>query len=597
MASHPASRMLAPTPTALGAKPRFRPRFWPVLSVAALLAAASVVALVTLLRYVATASSYIDNGDGYYLYAAHRLAQGAVLYRDVMGTQPPAVYLLGAAIFKLGGTVQTVRLAGGLMRLGAIALVFLIGRRLFSSAPTAALAALLYALLPIGLTWDRSFDVNPPLTLAALLALWPFVYLTPRTAMLSGVLAAAALYTKNLYLPPLLATLCYLALQRRALLRPYLLGLCGAGAIAALLLLSWSPVALRDAFLGQQSSPLNLDWFVAALAYVAASDGGLLVVAVAGAVLCLRHGRSHDAPAALSYAPWLLLGSVGVLVATVKEGTAGPVFQFAEPAVALLAAYAAGWALQNRLLRRAPANLDYSWTSDRAGGPCLAAARGPTPPASLPATGAGRDAGGPRNAAPPSSRILRATPVPASSRTPDTASWERQGTHVRVPAHPRPPLVTRTRRWSYAVRSVAMLGIPVLAMLSVPSALAADTAALNWTNAGEVWHVAALVGAHAHPGNTILAPPYYALLTDTRLPADAADTYILAQRVARGDAWARRWLAGVVADLRTRHLPVVVTDLRLEQIAPLMAALRAHYRVLYSDTQPPAVHSQVWLPD
>lgn len=142
-----------------------------------------------------------------------------------------------------------------------------------------------------------------------------------------------------------------------------------------------------------------------------------------------------------------------------------------------------------------------------------------------------------------------------------------------------------------------MLGIPVLAMLSVPSALAADRAALNWTNAGEVWHVAALVGAHAHPGNTILAPPYYALLTDTRLPADAADTYILAQRVARGDAWAQRWLADVVADLRARHLPVVVTDLRLEQIAPLMAALRAHYRVLYSDTQPPAVHSQVWLPD
>jgi 4-amino-4-deoxy-L-arabinose transferase-like glycosyltransferase len=553
MASHPAPRALAPVPAALTAPAGLRSRFWPKLSVAALLAAAGVVAALTLLRYVAAAPAYIDNGDGYYLYAAHRLAQGAVLYRDVMGTQPPLVYLLGAAIFKLGGTLQTVRLVSGLMRLGAVALVFLIGRRIFSSTPTAALAALLYALLPIGLTWDRSFDVNPPLTLVALLALRPFVYLTPRTVMLSGVLAAVALGTKNLYLPLLLATLCYLAVQRRALLRPYLLGLCGGGAAIVLALLAWSPVAPRDAFLGQQSSPLNMDWFVAALAYVAANDGGLLLVAAAGAVLCLRRGRSNAAPAALSYAPWLLLGSVGVLGATVKEGTAGPVFQFAEPAVALLAAYAIAWALPPLLTLRMPA-----------------------------------------------------TREPATSHPPDSASWERQGTRLRAsarrlplasPCPHAPAVVARTRRWGDAARSIAMLGIPALVVLSLPPALGLDTAALNWTNAGEVGHVAALVGAHARPGTTILAPPYYALLTATCLPADAADTYILARRIDRGDTQARRWLAGVVADLRARRLPVVVTDLRIEQIGPLMAALRSNYHLLYGDTLPHAVHSQVWLPN
>jgi hypothetical protein len=530
MASHPVPRLLATVPAALTAPTGLRYRFWPILFATALFATAGVVAVLTLLRYVAAAPGYIDNGDGYYLYAAHRLAQGAVLYRDVMGTQPPLVYLLGAAIFKLGGTLQTVRLVSGLMRLGAIALVFLIGRRVFCSAPMAALAALLYALLPIGLTWDRSFDVNPPLTFVALLALWPFVYLTPRAVMLSGVLAAVALGTKNLYLPLLLATLCYLAVQRRALLRPYLLGLCGGGAVIVLALQTWSPAALRDAFLGQQSSPLNLDWFVAALAYVAANDGGLLVLATAGAVLCLRHYRSDAAPAALSYAPWLLLGSVGVLGATVKEGTAGPVFQFAEPAVALLAAYAIGWALGRVLV--------------------------------------GRD---------------------VAAATPDAASRELQG--------PSPRSATHTRRWSDAARAVAILGIPALAVLSLPSALGLDTTALNWNNADEVRHVAALVGAHARPGTMILAPPYYALLTATRLPADAADTYILARRIERGDAWARRWLAGVVAGLQARRLPVVVTDLRLEQIGPLMEALRSNYHLLYGDALPQAVHSQVWLPN
>jgi hypothetical protein len=142
-----------------------------------------------------------------------------------------------------------------------------------------------------------------------------------------------------------------------------------------------------------------------------------------------------------------------------------------------------------------------------------------------------------------------------------------------------------------------MLGIPVLAALALPSVLAIDNGTLSWTNAGEVTHVAALVGAHTRPGATIIAPPYYALLTGTRLPADAADTYILARRIEHGDARARRWLAGAVVSLKARRLPVVVTDLRLAQIGPLMAALRVHYRVLYSDTLPPALHSRVWVPD
>jgi hypothetical protein len=52
-----------------------------------------------------------------------------------------------------------------------------------------------------------------------------------------------------------------------------------------------------------------------------------------------------------------------------------------------------------------------------------------------------------------------------------------------------------------------------------------------------------------------------------------------------------------VAGLQARRLPVVVTDLRLEQIGPLMVALRANYHLLYGDTLPQAVHSQVWLPN
>lgn len=59
----------------------------------ALLGATLAVLLATAWAYARGATGYVDNGDGYYLYAARRMAQGAALYRDVMGTQPPVVYL------------------------------------------------------------------------------------------------------------------------------------------------------------------------------------------------------------------------------------------------------------------------------------------------------------------------------------------------------------------------------------------------------------------------------------------------------------------------------------------------------------------------
>ncbi len=466
-----------------------------------LLGAALAVLGATAWAYAHSATSYIDNGDGYYLYAARRVARGATLYRDVMGTQPPVVYLLGAAAFKLGAPLQGIRLLSAAMRVLATALVYLLGWRLFDSKLAAALAALLYTLLPIGLVWDRSFDVNPPLTLVALLAALALSYDTRRTARASGLLAALALFTKDLYLPLLAVTLVYLIPRRRRLLAPYLQGLLGGLVLLCGALVMYAGSAgPRDAFLGQDGSSFNPAWFVAAVAYVAASEGGVVLVALAGAVIGRYAHHRILAPAASGrsdYAPWLFVGSAAVLLATLKEGTAGPVFQLAEPAVALLAAHGALWA------------------------------------------------------------------------------W---------------------RRWTTKPVMPVTLALPVVLLLSVVSIMGADRAALAWDNSGEVARVVALVRAHAHPGAVIVAPPYYALLTGTRLPGDAADTYIVARRVERGDRAATAWARWVVAGIDARRYPVVLVDLRLAAIAPLMAALRRTYRSLYADTLPPALHVTMWVP-
>src|SRR5919201_3007258 len=248
---------------------RPRPWPWPHLAVWGLIALVVVALAATTRAYIQGALSYVDNGDGYYLYAAHRLAQGAVLYRDVMGTQPPLVYALGAAVFKLGGTLATLRLVSAALRALSTALVFLAGLRLFGNRLTAGLAALTYTLLPIGMVWDRSFDVNPPLTLMVLLAVWPLLQFTPRATRLAGVLAAVALFTKNLYAPLLVATLAYLAVRRRPLLGPYLQGvIVGLAALGAALAAYAGREGLYDAFLGQQSSPFNPAWFVVSVSNV-----------------------------------------------------------------------------------------------------------------------------------------------------------------------------------------------------------------------------------------------------------------------------------------------------------------------------------------
>jgi hypothetical protein len=133
-------------------------------------------------------------------------------------------------------------------------------------------------------------------------------------------------------------------------------------------------------------------------------------------------------------------------------------------------------------------------------------------------------------------------------------------------------------------------------LVALASLAGADRAALAQGNAAEVARVVALIRAHAQPGATIVAPPYYALLTGTRLPGDVADTYILAQRVRHADPWAMRWVRRVTRDLSAHRIPIVLTDVRSKDIASLMAALRAGYRPVYGDTLPPALHVEVWLP-
>lgn len=464
------------------------------------------VALVTTWAYFQGGVTYLDNGDGLYLYPAQRLARGAVLYHDVMATQPPAVYLLGAAAFKAGLPVAGIRLLSAAMRAACIALVYVLGWRLFRDRLTAALASLLYALLPIGLAWDRSTNSNSPLTLLLLLSACALARDSTRSARLGGVLAALALFTKDLYVPVLAATLLYLLRQQRPLLASYVQGLLGGVIGATIVLLGYAgPTALRDVFLGQDASPLNPSWFIASVAYVVTSEGGLVLAALGGAWLCLRRPTvpGDNASVGGSYGAYLLLGSAAILVATLKEGTFGTVFQCAEPAVALLAAYALAWAAR---AFRAP------------------------------------------------SRVV-------------------------------------------AGRVAVGGALAALLTLSCASVIGTDRAALAMNNTGAVGRVASLVRRHAPPGSIVLEPPYYAVLTATRIPGDVSDTYIMDQRAQHGDARAMAWLHAIRLALWWARYPIVVADQHIAALPGIIPVLRRRYHPVYDDALPPSIHAVVWLPN
>jgi len=276
--------------------------------------------------------AYLDYVDGYYLYAAHRVAQGAVLYRQIMGVQPPGIYLAGAALFRIHDSIDAARAYALLVHSATVLLVFVIARRTFRRDGVALLAATLYSLAPYSLVWSRTFDPNPLVGCLGLATLLALSVGTTSRAALAGCLGALALATKVWYVPVGAASVLYMARHARGLLLPYfgalvpVLGIVFAAGTAA------AGGAFWRGLLAQDASGLSGNWLLASLVDVALRDLPLLALGLLGLPLLRRRGRAGVLVC------WYSVATCAVLLATVKAGTFAPVFQFAEPGLAIAAA-------------------------------------------------------------------------------------------------------------------------------------------------------------------------------------------------------------------------------------------------------------------
>jgi uncharacterized membrane protein len=214
-------------------------RWWPLAAVAALAAA---------LRWfrIDAQSLWYDEGI-----SAHQLTRSfpEILRAASLDTHPPLYYwTLKAWGDTLGSSELALRSLSAACGLLAVALTWLIGRRLFGSLP-ATLAALLLAVAPLAVYYSQEVRMYAQVTMLGLVAVYAY---TRRWYWLYALAGIATLYTQYLGAAIVIAINLHAVLWWRSQTRREWRGWLGANAAVALGFLPWLPT-----FLDQQSHALN----------------------------------------------------------------------------------------------------------------------------------------------------------------------------------------------------------------------------------------------------------------------------------------------------------------------------------------------------
>ena len=185
--------------------------------------------------------TYWDFGDGNYLYIARRLTQGVTLYRDILAPQPPLHLLVGAGLAKIGEALfgpdrwfLAFRAFSLLLRSATALVLFGITRQIFASPGKGLVAAGIWLFLPIGFWWQLGYQSEPLEIFFLLLAVWGVWRMERRSLILAGFASALAAHCNMTAAPYFLCNAIFLLFRRPKVLLFYLLpftALYGAGAI------------------------------------------------------------------------------------------------------------------------------------------------------------------------------------------------------------------------------------------------------------------------------------------------------------------------------------------------------------------------------
>ena len=322
---------------------------WIVLAVLAVLFAILVVSHWN--------EAYIDFGDGNYLYISSRIADGLVLYRDIMAPQPPCHLYIGALLIRigrvLGSPLFTVRAFSLLLHLATMAVIFLIGRKMFRRNLEALFAAFFYLIIPVGFWWSQGYQSEGLLIFFLLASFYFYIDLKPGSTILAAAIGALAAFTNMTAVPYLFFSNLFLLVRKRRLFLRYfltmlLIGLVGVG----LMEIVTGGHYLENVFFNQVGTFPNPkisgeSVFSYALGKIVNEgkdimtwEGGYVLFGLAGLFLFLVLGEAGDARR--EYIGWYAFFSLCSIIYVSKGGTMEYIFTIGEPFVVLFFGYAAG---------------------------------------------------------------------------------------------------------------------------------------------------------------------------------------------------------------------------------------------------------------
>lgn len=496
---------------------------WILFAVTALLEAAFVIAM--------WSEAYIDFGDGNYLYIAGRMADGIAPYRDILAPQPPNLLMFGAALTwiaraaGLATPLYLVRAVSLVMRLASAWLVASIALRAWGGARRAALAGVIYLLLPIGLWWSMGWQSEPLEILFLLIMARLALNGTARSDVMAGLSGAMAALTNVTAAPFLLALLLFmLAADWRRALRLALPAAALAAAVTLVMEL-WTGAFLDNVVLNQVGSYPSP--FLPYAFYKIIREGhdiiwleGFWIFAAAGGFFLFMR-RSPLEPVTRHALAWLFITTLFSFLYVTKGGTVDYIFCLGEPVVAILAA----GALADFMMR------------------------------------------------------IRDSESPAGLRASRITLTIFAGLFVAALAL-GPAINQYKLLWTQAA-----FELPALA----PARLV-DAEGRPRSHVGQV---KAWIERHSRPGDTILAPPFYAFLTGRKLAGEYSEIFIWTikdrnDRVAgntTGEGWTKtRELAGMIS---RRELPIVIIELdQTGRLPEITEALNANYQSITAEPYP-----------
>ncbi len=273
--------------------------------------------------------------EGVYALSSRLLLHGGDLYGGLVASQPPWVYLFGAVPLAIHDSLDSLRLACGLLQVVAGLLAGEIVWRLTADRRAAFVAVPLVILTPWathqhGLLLPE--QLGAPLLLgAALLAA------RPATARWAGLLAGVAVFAKLPFALPAAALI--VASPARATAARWAAVALAAQALAFTAIFGtgfW-----RDIVQAQEQAGHGLEFQIGS--WVQAGWNLLPLVVFAAVALALR-ARARE-PALLATTAAAAVGMLAVLATIVKPGTGLNVLVPSEPLLVALAVSGAAWAL------------------------------------------------------------------------------------------------------------------------------------------------------------------------------------------------------------------------------------------------------------